>query len=52
MTDDKELNEKDLKDFNNVCEECKKDEESSHFHLSLTKLVFDDATLINLFQCG
>ena len=28
MTDDKQLNEKDLKDFNNVCEECKKEEES------------------------
>ena len=36
MIDDKQLNEKDLKDFNNVCEECKKEEESVSQNLVLT----------------
>ena len=36
MTDDKQLNEKDLKDLNIVCEECKKEEESVSQNLVLT----------------
>ncbi len=36
MTDDKQLDEKDLKDFNNICEECKKEEESVSQNLVLT----------------
>ncbi len=36
MTDDKQLDEKDLIDFNNICEECKKEEESVSQNLVLT----------------
>ena len=36
MIDDKQLHEKDLKDFNNICEECKKEEESVSQNLVLT----------------
>ena len=36
MTEDKQFNEKDLKDFDNVCEECKKKEESVFQNLVLT----------------
>ena len=36
MTEDKQINEKDLNDFNNVCEECKKEEESVSQNLVLT----------------
>ena len=34
--EDKTLNEKDLKDFNNHCEECKKEDESVSQNLILT----------------
>jgi hypothetical protein len=34
--EDKELKEKDLKDLNNICEECKKEEESVSQNLILT----------------
>jgi len=34
--EDKELNEKDLKDLNNMCEECKKEDESVSQNLILT----------------
>lgn len=34
--EDKELKEKDLKDLNNICEECKKDDESVSQNLILT----------------
>ena len=33
---DKELKEKDLKDLNNICEECKKEDESVSQNLILT----------------
>ena len=33
---DKELKEKDLKDLNNICEECKKKDESVSQNLILT----------------
>ena len=33
---DKELKEKDLKDLNNMCEECKKEDESVSQNLILT----------------
>ncbi len=36
MTEDSELNEKDLKDFDNICEECKKEEETVFQNLVLT----------------
>jgi len=36
MTEDKQINEKDLNDFNNICEECKKEEESVSQNLILT----------------
>ena len=34
--EDKELKEKDLKDLNNMCEECKKEDESVSQNLILT----------------
>ena len=34
--EDKELKEKDLKDLNNTCEECKKEDESVSQNLILT----------------
>ena len=34
--EDKELKEKDLKDLNNLCEECKKEDESVSQNLILT----------------
>ena len=34
--EDKELKEKNLKEFNNICEECKKDDESVSQNLILT----------------
>ena len=34
--EDKELKEKDLKDLNNMCEECKKEDESVSLNLILT----------------
>ena len=34
--EDKELKEKDLKDLNNICEECKKEGESVSQNLILT----------------
>ena len=34
--EDKELKEKDLKDLNNICEECKKKHESVSHNLILT----------------
>ena len=34
--DEQKLNEKDLKDFNNFCEECKKEDESVSQNLVLT----------------
>ena len=34
--EDKELKEKDLKDLNNICEECKKDDETVSQNLILT----------------
>ena len=33
---DKTLNDKDIKDFNNYCEECKKEDESVSQNLILT----------------
>ena len=36
MTEDKQINEKDLNDFNNICEEYKKEEESVSQNLILT----------------
>ena len=36
FVDEKKLKEKDLKDFNNICEECKKEEESVSQNLVLT----------------
>ena len=36
MTEDNQLNEKDLKDFDNICEECKKEEETVFQNLVLT----------------
>ena len=36
--EDKELKEKDLKDLNNICEECKKEDESVSQNLILTGL--------------
>ncbi len=36
MTKDNQLNEKDLKDFDNICEECKKEEETVFQNLVLT----------------
>ena len=36
MIEDNQLNEKDLKDFDNICEECKKEEESVFHNLVLT----------------
>ena len=36
MTEDKKINKKDLKDFNNVCEECKKEEDSVFQNFILT----------------
>ena len=33
---DKELKEKNLKEFNNICEECKKEDESVSQNLILT----------------
>ena len=34
--EDKELKEKDLKDLNNICKECKKEDESVSQNLILT----------------
>ena len=34
--EDKELKEKELKDLNNICEECKKEDESVSQNLILT----------------
>jgi len=34
--EDKELKEKDLKDINNICEECKKEDESVSQNIILT----------------
>ena len=34
--EDKEIKEKDLKDLNNICEECKKEDESVSQNLILT----------------
>jgi len=34
--EDKELKEKDFKDLNNICEECKKEDESVSQNLILT----------------
>ena len=34
--EDKELKEKNLKEFNNICEECKKEDESVSQNLILT----------------
>ena len=36
MTEDNNLNEKDLKDFDNICEECKKEEETVFQNFVLT----------------
>ena len=36
MIEDKDIREKDLKDFNNVCDECKKEDESVSQNLILT----------------
>ena len=36
MTKDNQLNAKDLKDFDNICEECKKEEETVFQNLVLT----------------
>jgi len=36
MTEDNQLNTKDLKDFDNICEECKKEEETVFQNLVLT----------------
>ena len=36
MTEDNNVNEKDLKDFDNICEECKKEEETVFQNLVLT----------------
>ena len=36
MTEDNQLNEKDLKDFDNICEECKNEEETVFQNLVLT----------------
>ena len=36
MTEDNQLNVKDLKDFDNICEECKIEEESGSQNLILT----------------
>ncbi len=36
MIDDKEIKEKDLKEFNDICDECKKEHESVSQNLILT----------------
>ena len=36
MTEDNNVNEKDLKDFDNICEECKKEEETVFQNFVLT----------------
>ena len=36
MIDDNELKETDLKDFNNICDECKEEDESVSQNLILT----------------
>ena len=36
MIDDKDINEKDLIDLNNICDECKKEHESVSQNLILT----------------
>ena len=36
IIDDKELKEKDLKEFNDVCEECKKEDQTVSQNLVLT----------------
>ena len=36
MTNDKEIKEKDLKEFNDICDECKKEHESVSQNLILT----------------
>ncbi len=36
MTEDNNVNEKDLKDFDNICEECKKEEEAVFQNFVLT----------------
>ena len=36
MIEDEEINEKDLEDFNNICDECKKEYESVSQNLILT----------------
>ena len=36
MTEDNRLNVKDLKDFDNICEECKKEEETVFQNFVLT----------------
>jgi|TARA_B100000282_G_C31469089_1_gene370437 hypothetical protein len=36
MTDKKTLSEKDLKELNNICDECKKEDESVSQNLILT----------------
>ena len=36
MIDDKDINEKDLVDLNNICDECKKEHESVSQNLILT----------------
>ena len=36
MIDDEQINEKDLKEFNNICDECKRDHESVSQNLILT----------------
>ena len=47
FVDEKELKEKDLKEFNNICEECKKENISVSQNLVLTGLKFCDSCRIS-----
>jgi len=45
--DDKKLKEQDIKEFNNICEECKKEDESVSQNLVLTGFKFCESCRIS-----
>ncbi len=47
FVDEKELKEKDLKEFNNICEECKNEHKSVSQNLLLTGLKFCESCRIS-----
>ena len=47
MTKDNDIQEKDLKDFNNICDECKNEHESVTHNLILTGFKICDSCRVS-----